>query len=64
MPEIFVPRRGVKTRLVGVVLIFLGILDSLLLWRSGTEPANFFLLLIAAGAAVYAIGAIRGRQEA
>ncbi len=64
MSEVFVPRRGVKTRLVGVVLIFLGILDSLLLWRSGTEPANFFLLLIAAGAAVYVIGAIRGRQEA
>ncbi|HJM61109.1 MAG TPA: hypothetical protein QF813_06430 [Alphaproteobacteria bacterium] len=62
--QVFVPRRGVKTRLVGVVLIFLGILDSLLVWRGGTAPGNSFLLLMVAGVAVYVAGAIRGRQEA
>ena len=62
--QAFMPRRGVKTRLVGVVLIFLGILDSLLVWRGGTAPGNSFLLLMVAGVAVYVAGAIRGRQEA
>jgi hypothetical protein len=63
-PDAFVPRRGVKTRLVGVVLIFLGILDSLLVWRGGATPGDPFLLLLAAGVALYVVGAIRGRQEA
>ncbi len=53
------PRKGVKTRLIGVVLIFLGFMDSLLSWRGGVELSDFYVLLIAAGLGLYAIGSIR-----
>jgi hypothetical protein len=53
------PKRGVKTRLFGFILVVLGALDSLLTLRAGI-PAYNFLLLIFVGACVFAIGAIRG----
>lgn len=51
--------RGVKTRLLGFVLMVLGVLDSLLTLRGGI-PAYEYLLLILLGAGVFAIGAVRG----
>ncbi|HUW25110.1 MAG TPA: hypothetical protein VMW07_01135 [Gallionella sp.] len=54
--------RGVKTRLLGFILMLLGVLDSLLTLRGGV-PAYEFLGLIAVGAVVFAIGAIRGEQK-
>ncbi|HJM50122.1 MAG TPA: hypothetical protein QGF63_09770 [Alphaproteobacteria bacterium] len=58
------PVRGVKTRMIGAGLIFLGVLDSLLSWRGGFEPSLFHWFLIAAGILVFAIGAIRQRRDA
>lgn len=55
-------RRGVKTRLVGFILMVLGLLDSLLSLRGGM-PAYEYLLLIVFGACVFAIGAVRGGQR-
>jgi len=55
-------RRGVKTRLFGVVLISLGFLDSLLTLRGGM-PSEPYLILIAIGAAIFAIGAVRSRRD-
>jgi len=55
-------RRGVKTRLIGVVLISLGFLDSLLTLRGGM-PSEQYLMLIAIGAAIFAIGAVRSRRD-
>lgn len=55
-------RRGVKTKLLGFILMVLGVLDSLLTLRGGV-PAYEFLLLILFGACVYAIGAVRGGQR-
>lgn len=55
-------KRGVKTRLLGFILMVLGVLDSLLTLRGGV-PAYEFLLLIFAGACVFAIGAVRGAQQ-
>lgn len=52
------PRRGVAIKLLGVVLIILGVLDSMLLWRGGFALSEPFILLIAAGVFVYAFGAI------
>lgn len=52
------PRRGVKTKLFGAILMMLGVLDSLLTLRGGV-PAYEFLMLIALGAAVFAVGAAR-----
>lgn len=55
-------RRGVKTRLIGVVMIILGVLNSLLTLRGGL-PSEEYLILIAAGATVFAIGAVRSRRD-
>ena len=58
------PLRGVKTRMLGAGMIFLGGLDSLLSWRGGFEPSLFHWFLIAGGILVFAIGAIRRRRDA
>ena len=55
-------RRGVKTRLLGFILMVLGVLDSLLTLRGGI-PAYEYLLLILLGACVFAIGAVRGGRR-
>ena len=52
-------RRGIKTKLLGFILMVLGLLDSLLSLRGGM-PAYEYLLLILFGACVFAIGAVRG----
>lgn len=57
-----ISNRGVKTRLLGFILMLLGVLDSLLTLRGGV-PAYEFLLLIVLGAAVFAVGAVRGGQK-
>ncbi|VAX02903.1 hypothetical protein MNBD_GAMMA20-1259 [hydrothermal vent metagenome] len=55
-------KRGVKTKLLGVVMISLGILDSLLTLRGGL-PSEKYILLIVLGILVFIIGAVRaGRQ--
>ena len=55
-------KRGVKTRLLGFILMVLGVLDSLLTLRGGI-PAYEYLLLILLGACVFAIGAVRGGRR-
>lgn len=54
--------RGVKTKIFGFIIMTLGVLDSLLSLRGGV-PAYEFLLLIVFGAAVFAIGVVRGGQR-
>ncbi len=57
-------KKGVKTKLLGVILIILGALDSMLSWRGGFEAGDGYLVLIAAGMALFAVGAVRqGRGE-
>ncbi len=58
-----VSRKGAKTKLFGVILIFLGILDSMLAWRGGFAVNDFYILLIALGLFLYAVGAIRERSQ-
>jgi hypothetical protein len=53
------PKKGVIPRLLGVGLVFVGMLDSMLNWRAGLGTDGFFMFLIAAGLIVYAFGAIR-----
>ena len=54
-------RKGSIIKLFGVVLIFLGAMDSMLSWRGGFAVAAFYIALIAAGVLVYALGAIRAQ---
>ncbi len=51
--------KGVKTKLLGVILIFLSILDSMLAWRGGLALNDFYLLLFISGVCLYLIGAFR-----
>ena len=57
------PVRGVKTRLFGVVLVFVGALDSMLSWRGGLAVSDFYLVLMAAGFFLLIVGAIRGGAQ-
>ncbi len=52
-------RKGVKTKLFGVLLVILGALDSMLSWRGGFDAGNAYLVLIAVGMTLFASGAIR-----
>jgi hypothetical protein len=53
------PNRGVAIKLLGVVLIFLGAMDSMLSWRGGFAVSETYVLLIAGGFFLFAIGSIR-----
>ncbi len=56
--------RGVKTKLVGVVLLFAAMMDAMLHWRGGFALALSTILLCAAGIFFYAVGSLRsGRQR-
>jgi hypothetical protein len=59
MTEREAPKKGVVTRLFGVILVSLGMLDTLLSWRGGFAVDEIPVLLIAAGGCLYAVGAIR-----
>jgi hypothetical protein len=56
-------KNGAKTKLFGVVLIFLGVLDSMLSWRGGFELSRFYIVLMVAGAAFYFIGSIMQNRK-
>ena len=49
--------KGVKTRIFGVMLICIGLLDSLLSWRGAAEVGEFPLGLLAAGLFLFVVGA-------
>lgn len=57
--SVAVRKVGVKTKLFGVVLIFVGTMDAMLSWRGGLAPDGFYVFLIAAGLALYLVGSIR-----
>lgn len=53
-------KKGVKTKIFGVVLIFLGSLNCLLMWRGGLQLSTFPPILLVSGIALFAVGTIRG----
>jgi hypothetical protein len=57
------PKKGVLTKLFGVIFIFLGALDSMMSWRGGFTVSMSFAILIFAGLALYAVGAVRSRNS-
>jgi hypothetical protein len=56
-------KKGVVTKLFGVIFIFLGALDSMVAWRGGFTVSTSFAILIGIGMLLYAIGAIRSRNS-
>jgi hypothetical protein len=63
MAETMAVRKGAKTKILGVVVIFLALLDSLLSWRGGTQPNDFYFLLFVVGVFLFVLGAIRGLES-
>ena len=57
------PSRGAIIRLFGVILIILGTLNSMLMWRGGFVLSNLYVGMIASGLFLYLIGAIRRGKE-
>lgn len=55
-------RKGAKTKLFGVGLIFLAALDSMLSWRGGLAVSDFYIWLFVTGTVLYIIGAIRTNE--
>ncbi len=53
------PSRGAIFRLFGVILIILGTLDSMLMWRGGLALDTFYVALIASGLFLVLIGTIK-----
>ena len=62
MAETNIPR-GVKTRLIGVVVLFAAMMDAMLHWRGGFVLGPSTMLLLAAGVTLFAIGALRGGRQ-
>lgn len=58
----FRENRGAVFRIFGVILVILGWLDTMLLWRGGFEIIPFHAMLIVTGLLLYMIGAIRRRS--
>jgi len=56
------PNRGAIIRLFGVVLVILGTLDSMLMWRGGFVISPVYVVMIASGLFLYLIGTIRRRN--
>ena len=58
-PESLPPRKGTKTKLLGVVLLILAMLDAMLSWRGGFALDNIILLLFAGGIVLLVVGTVR-----
>ncbi len=56
-------RKGVKTRIIGVILIFVAMMNAMLHWRGGFDLGTGSILFFALGISLYAIGAIRGGRN-
>ncbi len=57
------PVKGVIPRLIGVALIFIGLLDFMLSWRAGNAIENFYVFLVVAGVIFFIAGTVRKRYS-
>ena len=53
------PSRGAIIRLFGVILVILGMLNTMLMWRGGFVVSNLYVGMIAFGLLLTLIGTIR-----
>ncbi len=54
--------KGVIPKLLGVVSIILGFLDSMLSWRGGFELDPLFIALILGGVLLYITGSLASKR--
>ncbi len=55
-------KKGVALRLLGVVAIILGFLDSMLSWRGGFAVEPFYIALILGGVILYITGSLARKR--
>jgi uncharacterized membrane protein YedE/YeeE len=55
-------QKGVALKLLGVVSIILGSLDSMLSWRGGFAVEPFYIGLILGGVILYVAGSLAGKR--
>lgn len=55
------PPKGILLKIFGIILLFVGGLNMVLLWRAGLYIDTTFILYILAGLGIYAIGMGRAR---
>ncbi|MBI5286154.1 MAG: hypothetical protein HY878_01015 [Deltaproteobacteria bacterium] len=55
-------KRGVKKRIFGLVLFFLGILNTLLSIKAGVEIQGFYFILMATGVIIFIYGLWQGKH--
>ncbi|HJN60874.1 MAG TPA: hypothetical protein QF630_07510 [Alphaproteobacteria bacterium] len=51
--------KGTIIKLIGVVIIILGILDGMLSWRAGVALSNLYIYLILGGVLLFCVGVLR-----
>jgi hypothetical protein len=54
--------KGSIIRLFGVIILFVGVLDSMLFWKGGMVGHGFYFFLIAIGLFLYAVGSVSRRH--
>ena len=61
-PEDSDSRKGVIPKLLGVVAMILGFLDSMLSWRGGFAVEPFYIALMLGGVILYVTGSLAGKR--
>lgn len=56
------PKRAVGLRVFGSILVFLGMLNIMFSLKAGIEIQGFYIIMMAAGAILFAIGLWRNRD--
>ncbi len=55
--------KGVKTRLIGVIMIFVAMMNAMLHWRGGFDLGTGAIVFFVAVISCYAIGAVLGGRN-
>ncbi|MBI5901991.1 MAG: hypothetical protein HZB84_00700 [Deltaproteobacteria bacterium] len=62
MEEELKPRKGIKRQFLGCVVLFLGVLNTMLTLKGGLPPDIFNYMLIMIGAGILGSGILASRQ--
>ncbi len=56
-------KKGVKSKLLGMSMIFLGLLDWMVTFRGGADVEGFHVFLVGSGVFLFFTGAVRRRRQ-
>lgn len=61
--DVDAPKKGVKTKIFGAGLIFLGSINTILAWRGAYAVPELQVAIIVAGLFLYILGVIRSGES-